>query len=88
MTFVIPVPGPLAYAVGGINELVSRVRGRPEELSVDKIRDALRDVASNEARQELLDRWRNKGTVQCFSWIEPLMRKEVVSGLANRLTRS
>jgi len=39
----------------------------------DKIRDALRDVASNEARQELLDRWRSKGTVQCFSWIEPLM---------------
>jgi nucleoside-diphosphate-sugar epimerase len=38
---IIPVPGPLAYAVGGINELVSRVRGRPEELSVDKIRDAL-----------------------------------------------
>ena len=39
----------------------------------DKIRDALRDLASNEARQELLDRWRSKGTVQCFSWIEPLM---------------
>src|SRR4029453_1108580 len=39
----------------------------------DKIRDALRNVASNEARQELLDRWRSKGTVQCFSWIEPLM---------------
>ena len=39
----------------------------------DKIRDALRDVASNEARQELLDRWRSKGTVQCFGWIEPLM---------------
>src|SRR4029450_1107012 len=24
-------------------------------------------------RQTLLDRWRSKGTVQCFNWIEPLM---------------
>ena len=39
----------------------------------DKIRDALRDVASNEARQELLEHWRGKGTVECFNWIEPLM---------------
>src|SRR6476659_4733261 len=39
----------------------------------DKIRNALRDVASNAARQELLDRWRSKGSVQCFNWIEPLM---------------
>jgi len=39
----------------------------------DKIRHALRNVASNEARQELLARWRSKGTVQCFNWIEPLM---------------
>src|SRR6476646_7096233 len=39
----------------------------------DKIRNALRNVASNEARQELLDRWRSKGSVQCFNWIEPLM---------------
>src|SRR6476660_4725559 len=39
----------------------------------DKIRYALRNVASNEARQELLDRWRSKGSVQCFNWIEPLM---------------
>src|SRR6476659_6157528 len=39
----------------------------------DKIRNALRNVASNEARQDLLDRWRSKGTVQCFNWIEPLM---------------
>jgi hypothetical protein len=39
----------------------------------DKIRDALRNVASIEGRQILLDRWRSKGTVQCFNWIEPLM---------------
>ena len=39
----------------------------------DKIRDALRNVASTQDRQTLLDRWRAKGTVQCFNWIEPLM---------------
>jgi len=39
----------------------------------DKIRDALRNVASMQDRQRLLDRWRSKGTVQCFDWIEPLM---------------
>jgi hypothetical protein len=39
----------------------------------DKIRDALRNVASRENRQMLLDRWRNHGVVQCFNWIEPLM---------------
>src|SRR6476660_6071952 len=39
----------------------------------DKIRDALRNVASTQDRKTLLDRWRSKGTVQCFNWIEPLM---------------
>jgi hypothetical protein len=39
----------------------------------DKIRYALRNVASAEDRQTLLNRWRSKGTVQCFNWIEPLM---------------
>jgi hypothetical protein len=39
----------------------------------DKIRDALRNVASRQAREALLDRWRSKGVVQCFNWIEPLM---------------
>ncbi len=38
---IIPVPAPIAYAVGGINELLGRMRGRAEELSIDKIRDAL-----------------------------------------------
>src|SRR5881398_88349 len=38
----------------------------------DKIRSALRNVASVEVRQKLLDRWRNEGAVQCFNWIEPL----------------
>jgi Bacterial capsule synthesis protein PGA_cap len=39
----------------------------------DKIRNALRNVASTQDRQILLDRWRSKGAVQCFNWIEPLM---------------
>ena len=39
----------------------------------DKIRDALRNVASPQERQALLDRWRRTGAVQCFNWIEPLM---------------
>src|SRR6476660_5677806 len=39
----------------------------------DKICDALRNVASTRNRQTLLDRWRIKGVVQCFNWIEPLM---------------
>src|SRR5215216_2549244 len=43
----------------------------------DKIRDALRNVASTQDRQTLLDRWRSKGAVQCFNWIEPLMPSPV-----------
>jgi hypothetical protein len=39
----------------------------------DKIRDALRNVASPQDRQALLDRWRHTSAVQCFNWIEPLM---------------
>jgi poly-gamma-glutamate capsule biosynthesis protein CapA/YwtB (metallophosphatase superfamily) len=39
----------------------------------DKIRYALRNVASTQDRQKLLDRWRSKGAIQCFNWIEPLM---------------
>jgi hypothetical protein len=39
----------------------------------DKIREALRNVASPRDREALLDRWRHTGAVQCFNWIEPLM---------------
>ncbi|MGC1320545.1 MAG: CapA family protein, partial [Candidatus Udaeobacter sp.] len=39
----------------------------------DKIRYTLRNVVSTQDRQTLLDRWRSKGSVQCFNWIEPLM---------------
>lgn len=38
---VVPVPGPIAYCVGGLNEFIGRLRGSPEELCRDKIRDAL-----------------------------------------------
>lgn len=39
----------------------------------DKLRERLRRVASVEERRELLERWREKGAIQCFNWIEPLM---------------
>jgi hypothetical protein len=39
----------------------------------DKIREELRNVASMEVRQRLLDRWRSEGAVQRFNWIEPLI---------------
>lgn len=39
----------------------------------DQLRERLRRVASVEARRELLEDWREKGTIQCFNWIEPLM---------------
>src|SRR4030095_17242543 len=35
----------------------------------DKIREALRNVASPQERQALLDRWSHTGCVQCFNWI-------------------
>ena len=39
----------------------------------DKIRERLRRVGSSEERQQLLQRWRATGVIQCFNWIEPLM---------------
>src|SRR5215813_5475412 len=57
----------------------------------DKIRDAIRNVASTQARQTLLDRWRGNGTVQCFNWIEPLMPapiEKVIWVPAERLSES
>src|SRR4030095_10043823 len=39
----------------------------------DRIRSAMRSVASPQERDALLDRWRREGAVQCFNWIEPLM---------------
>src|SRR6476659_10905188 len=57
----------------------------------DNIRYALRHVASTQDRQTLLDRWRSKGTVQCFNWIEPLMPapiEKVIWVAAERLSES
>ncbi|MEY2528031.1 MAG: hypothetical protein QOJ05_121, partial [Verrucomicrobiota bacterium] len=39
----------------------------------DQIRERLRRVGSVEERGELLQRWREKGAIQCYNWIEPLM---------------
>ncbi|HMJ05500.1 MAG TPA: CapA family protein [Chthoniobacterales bacterium] len=39
----------------------------------DLIRTQMRRVASRAERRRLLERWRSKGVVQCFDWIEPLM---------------
>ena len=39
----------------------------------DVVRRRLRRVASTTERTAVLERWRTQGTVQCFSWIEPLM---------------
>src|ERR1700755_3572405 len=39
----------------------------------DAIRDGIRNVASSQDREALLDHWRQTGGVQCFNWIEPLM---------------
>jgi nucleoside-diphosphate-sugar epimerase len=38
---VIRVPGPLAWFAGGLSEWFGRLRGTPEELCFDKIRDAI-----------------------------------------------
>ncbi|HEU4770868.1 MAG TPA: hypothetical protein VFS68_01810, partial [Candidatus Udaeobacter sp.] len=57
----------------------------------DKIRYAVRNVASAHDRQTLLDRWRAKGAVQCFNWIEPLMPapiEKVIWVPAERLSQS
>ena len=39
----------------------------------DRIRQAIRQVASIEDRAKLLDGWRQRGRIQCYNWIEPLM---------------
>jgi hypothetical protein len=76
---IIPVPGPLAYCVGGISEFIGHLRGQPEELCVDKIRDALVPswACSGEAARRDLD----------FLPAKPLtqrLQETVEWGLANR----
>lgn len=53
---IIPVAAPLAYCVAGLSELRGRLRGQPEELCFDKIRDALAPswaCSGDAARREL-----------------------------------
>lgn len=38
---VLPIAGPIAWCVAGVHECISRLRGRADELSLDKMRDAL-----------------------------------------------
>lgn len=38
---VIPVVGPVAWCVAGASELIGHCRGKPQELSFDKLREAL-----------------------------------------------
>lgn len=54
----------------------------------DQIRDRLRRVGSLEERQQLLERWRENGTIQCFNWIEPLMPAPIASVLWVRPRKS
>ncbi|MEP6956597.1 MAG: hypothetical protein ABI883_07210, partial [Chthoniobacterales bacterium] len=39
----------------------------------DAVRTQLRRVGSRAERKRLLTKWRERGVVQCFNWIEPLM---------------
>jgi poly-gamma-glutamate capsule biosynthesis protein CapA/YwtB (metallophosphatase superfamily) len=39
----------------------------------DKVRERLRRVSSLEERRRLLEQWRERGAIQCYNWIEPLM---------------
>src|SRR5207245_1847206 len=43
----------------------------------DKIRTALRHVESADERRDLLQKWREQGVVECFNWIEPLLRSPI-----------
>jgi hypothetical protein len=54
---IIPVPAPLAYCFAGLSELQGRLRGKPEELCIDKIHDALAPswACSGEAARRDLD---------------------------------
>jgi hypothetical protein len=53
----------------------------------DQIRERLRRVSSLEERGELLQRWREKGAIQCYNWIEPLMPAPISNVLWVRRNR-
>jgi nucleoside-diphosphate-sugar epimerase len=53
---VVPLAGPAVWCVAGANEVLSRLRGRPDELNLDKIREALAEswaCSGESARREL-----------------------------------
>jgi nucleoside-diphosphate-sugar epimerase len=53
---VVPLAGPAVWCVAGANEVLSRLRGKPDELNLDKMRDALAEswaCSGEAARQEL-----------------------------------
>jgi dihydroflavonol-4-reductase len=54
---IIPVAAPFAYCLAGVNEVLGRLRGKPEDLCLDKIRDALVPswACSGEAARRELD---------------------------------
>ena len=54
----------------------------------DQIRERLRRVGSLEERRELLERWREKGSIQCYNWIEPLMPAPISKVLWVRRNRA
>ncbi len=46
-------------------------------IDSDRIRDGLRRVASTEQRRDKLAEWRQRGAIQCFGWLEPLMPRPI-----------
>src|SRR5437868_11630797 len=54
----------------------------------DQIRERLRRVSSLEERRELLEHWREKGAIQCYNWIEPLMPAPIANVLWVRRRKS
>jgi nucleoside-diphosphate-sugar epimerase len=54
---IITIPGALAYLLAGMNELAGRLRGKPQEFCIDKIREALASswACSGEAARRELD---------------------------------
>jgi nucleoside-diphosphate-sugar epimerase len=53
---VVPVISPVAYAIGGLSGLISRLKGRAPELNLDKIRDALVASYSGQATRHSASR--------------------------------
>ena len=53
---IVPLAGPAVWCVAGVNEALSRIRGRPDELNLDKMREALAEswaCSGESARREL-----------------------------------